>query len=171
VGGKAMAIIMELFSADNFIEETVNKYSDTIYRIALNITHSKQDSFDICQEVFIRLIQNISQIKSENHLKSWLIRVTINCSKTYMRKKIKLISLEDINELTYIQEYKDLTLANAVSRLPEKYSTVIYLHYYEDIKVNDIAKILKISPSAVKLRLKRGREKLKNILEKENYNA
>jgi RNA polymerase sigma-70 factor (ECF subfamily) len=88
-----------------------------------------------------------------------------------MRKKIKLISLEDINELTYIQEYKDLTLANAVSRLPEKYSTVIYLHYYEDIKVNDIAKILKISPSAVKLRLKRGREKLKNILEKENYNA
>lgn len=159
------------FSADNFIEDTVNEYSDTIYRVALNITRSPQDSFDVCQEVFIRLIKNQDKIKDENHLKAWLIRVAVNYSKTLLTQRKRLTSLEDAEELTYTQDFKDLTLFNAVSSLPEKYSTVIYLHYFEDMKINDISKSLKISPSAVKLRLKRGREKLKNILEKENYNA
>lgn len=162
---------MELFSADNFIENTVNEYSDTIYRVALNITRSPQDSFDVCQEVFIRLIKNKDKIKSENHLKAWLIRVALNYSKSLVKQRSRLTSLEDADELTYIQDYKDLTLSKAVLSLPEKYRAVIYLHYYEDMKVGDISKVLKISPSAVKQRLKRGREKLKNILEKESYNA
>ncbi len=162
---------MDNLSAEKFIENTVNKYSDTVYRAALNITRSREDSLDICQEVFVRLIKNADKIKNENHLKAWLIRVTINCSKSFVKNKNRLTSLESARELTYIQETKDLTLWQAVSSLPEKYSTAIYLHYYEDLKICDIAKILKITPSAVKLRLKRGREKLKIILEKENYDV
>lgn len=162
---------MELLSADNFIEKTVNEYSDTVYRVALNITRSEQDSFDICQEVFIRLIKNKEKIKNENHLKAWLIRVTINCSKSLIKNKNRLTSLEDAKELTYIQDFKDLTISKAVLSLPKKYRAVIYLFYYEDMKTADISKALKISPSAVKQRLKRGREKLKIILEKEDYHA
>ena len=164
---------MELFSADDFITKVVNEYSDTIYRIALNITHSPQDSFDICQEVFIILMKNTDKIKNEKHLKAWLIRVAVNCSKNLMRKasKVRTVSLEDVGEIEFNQQYRDLTLLQAVGKLSEKYSTVIYLHYYEDMKIDDISDTLKISRSAVKLRLSRGREKLKNILEKENYNA
>lgn len=47
----------ELFSADDFIAKAVNEYSDTIYRVALNITKNKDDAFDVCQEVFVRLIK------------------------------------------------------------------------------------------------------------------
>ena len=159
------------FSADNFIEHTVNEYSDTIYRVALNITRSPQDSFDVCQEVFVRLIKNRDKIKDKSHLKAWLIRVAVNYSKTLLKNRKRLTSLDDAGELTYTQDFKDFTLFEAVSSLPEKYSTVIYLHYFEDMKIDAISKSLKITPSAVKLRLKRGREKLKNILEKENYNA
>ncbi len=161
-----------MLSAENFIENTVNKYSDTVYRVALNITRSREDSFDICQEVFVRLIKNKDKIKDEKHLKAWLIRVAVNCSRTLVKNRNRLASLDSARELTYIQETKDLTLWQAVSSLPEKYGTVIYLHYYEDMKIEDISKSLKISPSAVKQRLKRGREKLKTILEREeNYDV
>ncbi len=163
---------MKLFSADNFIEEAVNEYSDTIYRIALNITHNEQDSFDVCQEVFIRLIKNTDKIKDKEHLKAWLIRVAVNCSKDLMKKACRNrdISLSEAENLEFNQNYRDLTLLQSVGKLSEKYSTVIYLHYYEDMKTDEISKVLKISRSAVKQRLARGREKLKIILEREHYN-
>ncbi len=63
-------------SAENFINYAVEAYSDMVYRVALNITHNPQDSFDISQEVFIRLTENHKKIKDKDHLKAWLIRVT-----------------------------------------------------------------------------------------------
>lgn len=74
-------------SAENFIDYAVNTYSDTVYRVALNITHNPQDSFDISQEVFIRLVKNQEKIKDKEHLKAWLIRVAVNCSSPFMKAK------------------------------------------------------------------------------------
>ena len=64
------------------IEETVDKYADMVYRIALTQMKNVHDAQDIFQEVFLRLVKNIDTIQNEEHLKSWLIRVTLNCSKT-----------------------------------------------------------------------------------------
>lgn len=74
-------------SAENFIDYAVNTYSDTVYRVALNITHNPHDSFDISQEVFIRLVKNQEKIKDKEHLKAWLIRVAVNCSRSFMKAK------------------------------------------------------------------------------------
>lgn len=162
----------EKISADNFITDAVNTYSDTIYRIALNITRNSQDAFDVCQDVFVRLIKHKDKIENPNHLKAWLIRVAINCSKSLMvsSHRTKVISLDDVkeSELVYSGDEK-LELCETVMRLPEKYSTVIYLFYYEDMKISDIARSLGVTESAVKIRLSRAREKLRKILEKESY--
>lgn len=161
----------ESISAENFINYAVETYSDTVYRVALNITHNPQDSFDISQEVFIRLAENYKKIKDKDHLKAWLIRVTVNLSRSFMRSKerYRIVSFEDIKESELVCEVKEsLELTKLIWKLSEKYSTVIYLFYYEEMKISEIAKALGISQSAVKLRLSRGREKLKNLIEKES---
>ena len=66
---------------DDLVTDVVNEYSDTIYRVALNITKNSADAFDVCQEVFIRLIKNKHKIKDRSHLKAWLLRVAVNCAK------------------------------------------------------------------------------------------
>lgn len=162
----------ELISADDFIAKAVNEYSDTIYRVALNITKNKDDAFDVCQEVFVRLIKNKHKIKNAEHLKAWLLRTAVNCAKSsktsaYARS---CVPLDDIAEQGVTDTTTDKTLFESVMSLPPKYSAVIYLFYYEDLKISEIAKILDITQSAVKSRLVRGRNALKEIIEKEqNY--
>lgn len=160
----------DLISADDFIAEAVNKYSDTIYRIALNITRNSEDAFDVCQDVFVRLIKSKHKIKNDEHLKAWLIRATVNCAKSfcsqaYTRHRADFDSLSTADAI-HNDNYD--TLIESVMELPEKYSTVIHLFYYEDMKISEIARTLNITQSAVKQRLSRGREKLKKIMEKEN---
>ena len=159
----------DLISADDFIAKAVNEYSDTIYRIALNITKNKDDAFDVCQEVFVRLIKNKHKIKNADNLKAWLIRADVNCSNScktsaYVRYSVPL---DDIAEQGVTDKTSDTTLFESVMSLPPKYSAVIYLFYYEDMKISEIAKVLDITQSAVKSRLVRGRKNLKKIIEKE----
>ena len=161
-----------MISADDFITQAVDGYSDTVYRIAFNITKNSHDAYDVVQEVFLRLIKNRKKIKDSGHLKAWLIRVTVNCARTSAKRASKnaALSLDEISEIIPANEEKSETLLAYVFALPEKYRTVLYLFYYEDMKISDISNALGISESAVKLRLRRGGEKLKAILERESYN-
>lgn len=159
----------DLISADDFITKVVNEYSDTIYRVALNITKNKDDAFDVCQEVFVRLIKNKKKIRNDDHLKAWLLRAAVNCAKSckttaYARY---CVPLDSISEQSVSDRTDDKTLFENVMSLPPKYSVTIYLFYYEDMKISEIAKILDITQSAVKSRLVRGRKALKEIIEKE----
>lgn len=159
----------ELISADDFIAKAVNEYSDTIYRVALNITKNKDDAFDVCQEVFVRLIKSKHKIKNGEHLKAWLLRVAVNCAKSFKTSAYAryCVSLDDIVEQGVTDRTTDTTMFESVMSLSPKYSTVIYLFYYENMKISEIAKILDITQSAVKSRLVRGRKALKEIIEKE----
>lgn len=160
----------DFISADDFITKAVNEYSDTIYRVALNITKNSDDAFDVCQEVFIRLIKNKNKIKNSGHLKAWLLRVAVNCSKSCKHSAYlhNCVPLSEVCEQGVTDRTTDKTLFESVMSLPPKYSTVIYLFYYEDLKITEIAEILGVSQSTVKSRLVRGRNKLKQIIEKEN---
>ena len=160
-----------MLSADELITQAVDEYSDMVYRIAFNITKSTQDAYDVAQEVFLRLIKNREKIKNNDHLKPWLIRTAVNCSKTYAKnnRRRSTVSLDDIRELA-AENNETETVIEYVMLLPEKYRTALYLFYYEDMPISDISKALGVTQSAVKLRLKRGREKLKEILQGEGYN-
>lgn len=157
---------------DNLIEEVVNTYSDMVYRIALNILCNIDDANDVMQEVFLRLVRNKSKIKSREHIKHWLIKVTINCSRSKATESYKkhTVSISEISE-SYISCSNEIDeTIGSVMKLPEKYKVPIHLYYYQQLTVEEISKIIGITRSGVRSRLSRGRNLLKEILEKEDNN-
>mgnify|MGYP001142451125 CR=1 FL=1 len=107
-----------------------------------------------------------STLSDEEHKKAWLIKTTINCSKTLLTSAWfrKTTSLED----NIVEELKEKSeVYYATLKLSKKYRTVIHLFYYEDYSVREIADILKLSESNVKTRLSRGRSLLKTALKEE----
>ena len=153
-------------------EQTVHKYSQTVVSVCIMRLKNYPDAEDCFQNVFFKLFSSSPDFSDEKHLKAWLIRVTVNCARTSAKRASKnaALSLDEISEIIPANEEKSETLLAYVFALPEKYRTVLYLFYYEDMKISDISNTLGISESAVKLRLRRGREKLKAILERESYN-
>lgn len=139
-----------------------DKYSDMVYRLALARTGNIHDAEDLLQEVFMRFMRSGKQPSDDEHLKALLIKITINCSKSKLtsawRKNTQ--PLDD----TLACEEKDLETLDAVLRLPQKYRTVIHLHYYCGYSVEELSKILNASPSAIKTRLFRARDALKKDL-------
>ncbi len=144
------------------------QYFDTVYRLALSRTGNVADAEDVTQEVFIRFLKTETPFESEEHVKAWLLKVTINCSKNVFSSGwfTKTVSLsEDIPFSDPETEELYLTVA----RLPQKYRTVIHLFYYEDMSVKNIAKTLGEKETTVKSQLHRGREMLKTMLEVKGY--
>lgn len=153
------------------IDEIVDSYADMVYRIALTQMKNVHDAQDIFQEVFLRLVKNIDSIQNEEHLKSWLIRVTLNCSKTNLmsawRKHTQPLE-EEQNQIVFeTKEQSDLY--EYIQKLPKKYRTVLYLFYYEELSIKEICGITGQKETTVKSQLSRGRAMLKEQLEKTGW--
>jgi RNA polymerase sigma-70 factor (ECF subfamily) len=135
-----------------------------VLNIAFTYTKNTYDAEDIAQEVFLALYKNIWKISSREYMKAWLIRVTINKSKNYM----KTAWIKKRGEMPKIQQdlsaNKTEDLLHAVLALDEKYKIPIYLMYYEGYSIKEISEILKTKPATIGTRLKRGRENLKDML-------
>lgn len=148
------------------MEEIVKKYFNTVYRLALSQTKNKADAEDITQDVFVRLLQNKKPFSSQEHIKAWLLRVTINRSlslfSTAWHKRTQALT----EEIPFDSPEKS-DVYYAVLQLPPKYRAVIHLFYYEDMSVSEIAKILKRNESTVKSQLHRARTILKSKLKGE----
>lgn len=145
-------------------EEIADKYIDTIYRLALSRTKSPQYAEDITQDVFVKLISNRKKFDSEEHLKAWLLRVTINLTKDLFSSSWFKTTAELEDNITYETEEQG-DLMDALMKLPKKYRTVIHLHYYEGYSVEEIAHIIGATAGTVKSQLHRGRQMLKAVIE------
>lgn len=147
---------------NNFMERIVDQYTNMLLRIAYqNLKHSV-DAEDVVQEVFMKLIKQ-PEFQDEQHLKAWLIRVTINLCKDFNKSawRRKIEPLTDIMEP--LQEEQQNVL-DEVFKLPEHYRNVIYLYYYEDYSVHEIADILHKKENTVRSQLTRAKRKLKYII-------
>ena len=140
------------------IEELFHTYRDDVYRMAVSYTKSIQDAEDVCQSVFLKLME-------QKHIhpgkeKAWLMQVTANQCRSLLRSSWwkRTISLDDA-VIAVTNPTSDIL--HIVLTLPPKYRVVVYLYYYEDFSTDEIAKLLKISRSAVTTRLSRAREALK----------
>ena len=144
-------------------------YSQQLMNIAYGYTKSKDDSLDIIQNVFTKLINHYKKFNDLNHEKYWLIRVTINECKDVLRKKAKgaIVNSELVESFlqTDSSEAKLHYIADLVKKLPEKYRVVTILYYWDSLSVKDIATILKIKEDAVKKRLERARKLIKCEME------
>ena len=162
---------MSLVSREAF-DEKYMKYSQELMNVSYGYTKSRDDSFDIIQNVFLKYFNLNKSFINDNDEKYWLIRVTINESKDYLRKKKRIINVDDdkIDILSDDLETKEKDerldkLSKLVKELPEKYKSVIVLHYYDKLTIIEISNILKISLNAVKKRLERSRKMLKEKME------
>lgn len=146
---------------------TVRRNSQRLFLIALSFTKSTHDAEDIVQNVFLKLWKHNKAFESEEHTDKWLTLVCVNESKNYIKLFFRNHLNIDDAEIVSSQIFDNSgqrDLFNAVMRLPKKERTVIHLFYYEDLSVKDIAETLKIKEAAVKTRLSRARNKLKESL-------
>lgn len=154
--------------ADCTPEEVIKYYSDMVYRLAFAKTGTRYDADEIFQEVFLRYLQKSPVFTSEEHRKAWLIRVTINCSKTFLTS-IWRKRMAPLDKGIIFETPKDMELYYELKKLPAKYREVIHLYYYEDMTIQEISQILHRKNSTVRTQLTRARALLKNIMEEDEY--
>lgn len=145
-------------------EAKYDSYGVMVYRLAMVYLGCHADAEDVVQEAFMRLLYRAPDFRDAEHEKRWLIRVTVNLCRDQLWGfwKKRAVALEE----TYpVADLELFGLADAVVRLPEKYKAPIHLYYYEGYSVAEIAEILGLGSSAVKMRLKRAREMLKLEME------
>lgn len=156
----------QIAPVNNDLDTLFRTYGDMVYRLALVRTRSVADAEDVVQEVFLRCLRNNPSFLSAEHQKAWLIKVTINCSKSLLGSAFRRHSVPEdaAGELVSEDDPPDSTVYDAVMRLPEKYRTAIHLYYYEDYSVKEIASAMRTTESTVKSWLHRARGMLKEEL-------
>lgn len=153
---------------DAYFDMAIEKYSDMVYRIALNQMKNKSDAEDVFQEVFIKWIQHREELKNDTHEKAWLIRVTLNQCKSLLRSAWfkRTVALEDTFEYISPKEEEN-EVYQVVLRLPQKYRAVIHLFYYEELSILEISELLRVKESTIRTQLTRARRLLKELLKGE----
>ncbi len=155
-------------SPDQSVDEVFQEYGNMLYRIAFVMMKNAFDAEDIVQDTLIKYMEHVKSRKSfetEEHQKAWLIRVAVNLCKNRLRfyKTHPKIRIEELAR--YYEEKADIRLMDSLLLLPSKYREVLLLHYVEGYQGKEIARMLKLSESAVRKRLERGRGKLRAVLD------
>ena len=153
----------------------VDTYGDLVMRLAYTYLGSRQDAEDVSQDVLCKLITRSAPFNGPEHEKAWTIRCTSNACKDILRSaaRTRNVALEAAGEVrdTSQEATEDETpglVTRAVMELPPLYREVIYLHYYEDMSIKEIAGSTGASECAVAKRLSRARAELRSKLEGEN---
>ena len=143
------------------IEPLFCKHRDDVYRLALSYTRNAQEAEDVCQTVFLKLMEQEHITPGQE--KAWLMQVTANECRNLLRSSWwrKTTDLEEAMPVPSPQ-YSDVF--QVVMGLKPKYRVVVYLRYYEEYTTQEIGQLLKISQSAVTTRLNRARRMLKEQL-------
>lgn len=155
------------------LENYFKTYYAQCYRVAFAQMKTKADAEDVAQEVFFRLLKYRPGFHSQDHEKAWMIRTTLNLCRDILKSrwsstiKLEELSLEDKKSYNNPYVKEDGTLWELLE-LPLTYRICLYLFYYEDYSVKEIAEILEVPENTIKTRLRRGRELLKKKLQEEN---
>lgn len=135
-------------------------HGPALYRFCLMQMKNRADAEDVMQEVFLKRLYRAPHFDSPEHEKRWLYRVALNqCKDEWKRRHRSDLPLEAAALVAVPPAQRELL--EQVAALPEKLRTVIHLHYYEGYSIEEIAQVLGISVSAVKMRMKRGRDALR----------
>ena len=149
------------------IEALVNTYGDMLFRLCVVMLGSETDAEDAVQETFIRYTQKAPDFESSEHEKAWLITTSKNKCHDMLRfrQRHPQISIEYMQGLS--SDSTDSGILEALMSLPEKFRLVLTLYYVEEYRIDDIAQIIRKTPSAVKMRLQKGRKLLEEKYRKE----
>lgn len=150
----------------------VRRYSGMILRLCFTYSLGRADAQDICQNVFLKLLQSDRRFDSEGETRAFIIRITINECKDVLKSgwRRRSVPLDELieREIPFLPA-EDTGVLAAVQRLPVKYREAVYLYYYEGYSAEEIAAMVGAKPAAVRQRLARAREKLRKELEGSGY--
>ena len=139
---------------------------DTLYHVAKTLLPSDADCADAIQEAIVKAFTNLHTLRQDSYAKTWLVRILINECYALMRRKKRLVSLEEYQNPETAQESKDYSdLYEAVRRLPPDIRICIILYYLEGYSIKETAGILRVTESTVKNRLARARNRMRRDLE------
>ena len=146
-------------------EDYVVKYKEPIYRLAYSYVRNADDALDIVQESIYKGISSLDSLKDFSAIKTWFYRIVVNTSLDFIRKRNREILVDAkyllTNDSGDVDSYADIDLERALDNLPDMYRIIIILRYFEDLKINEIAKVLDININTIKTRLYRGLELLR----------
>ena len=152
---------------EKFVEYAMGKYGDTVLRVAASVSGSRADAEDIFGDVFFALYKQYG-IRSDAHLKSWLIKVAVNMSKN-VKKSVWQRKRDALDEsIVAAENEKDYDTLDALQKLKPQSRAVIYLHYYEGYIFKEIAVMLGLREVSVRSIANRARNELKELLATEN---
>ena len=144
----------------------VDRWGPAVYRLACAVTGSRSDADDVFQEVFLRYHRSAPDFESAAHEKAWLLRVTVNRSRSLLASpwRKRSVPLEDVYTCPGPEES---AVAEALSALPPKDRTLLHLYYYEGYRTEEMAGLLHRNPATVRSQLTRARQKLGRLLKEE----
>lgn len=160
--------------ADGEFAAILERYEKTVYGVALARTGNRADADDVFQEVFFAYFQSNKTFSDEEHRKVWLLRTTLNLSRRVVssswRKKTVPLSEREDRPITF-RTAEQTELWSALASLSSDLRIPLYLFYFEDLPTQTIAKLLSLRPGAVRMRLSRGRERLRELLKGDYFHA
>ena len=151
------------------VQDLMNMYKNNVYAAAFSICKNTSDAEDVVQDTFLQYYMTHKNFDNEQHIRAWLLRVAINKAKNIQSSfwHRNGMPLDDFIETLSFETPETKELFEEVMKLPEKYRVVVHLFYYEDYSIKEIAKILRTTESNIKVRLSRGRVKLKDALKED----
>lgn len=144
----------------------VEAYADPILRLCLTYSLTREDAQDICQDIFLTLLEDNRQFEDGEHEKAFVLRCTINACKDLLKSagRRRTVPMEQA-ELLPAPERADSGLPEAIRSLPRHYGAALYLFYYEGYSLDEIAGLCGCTPAAARKRLSRARKLLAKELE------
>lgn len=168
---------IEIEDKDALIDELMERYGQDILRLVYSYVNNSQMAEDLTQDIFVKCYKSLHTYSGKSKLRTWLWRIAINHCKDYLKswynRNVLVTEEEPTNYRTakemiedaVIQKEEDDQLIAAIMTLPIKYREVIYLFYYEELLIKEIAVLTEVSANTVKTRLRRAKELLKERLE------
>ncbi len=154
------------------IRRVVEQHRDMVFRIAFTYLRDPADADDVAQDVFVKFIRKTPAFANDEHVRRWLIRVTVNeCKSLFRRPWRRMEDIENYANTLSMPSREHVDVFTSVMSLPERYRVPLVLYYYLGFTTNEIAQLTKTPGATVRTRLARGRSQLKTMLEKEDHHA
>ena len=149
------------------VEAMIQKYGDMLFRTCLVMLQNQPDAEDAVQETVLKYMLKAPVFDSSEHEKAWLLKVAANHCRDLLRFRSRhpQVTLEQLTE--YLTDPENSGILDALMTIPEKYRIVMLLHYVEGYPTDEIAQMIGKTPSAVKMRLQKGRKLLKKAYREE----
>lgn len=149
----------------------IRENQDKFYKLAYNYVRDKELAFDVIQDAIVKALNKIESLRQIEYMQTWFYRILINeCLTNIKKNKIQgtFINIEDY-DISYLDKdiSQSMDVYNAVNQLNEKLRTVIILRFFENMKIEEIARVINTNVNTVKSRLYKGLKELKLYVEEE----